>query len=492
MELSQVENLSKLSTELLTTLDEYVFFGRISDQISKLYSPDTVRVFKCFQDGAIQLLCENGEANRSSQILEKSAEVSSYVHRTKRAYFSNNVQRDPILSAANIALDMNHLICIPIKSDGVILATIELHAKDREFGINDINSILSFFAELEGPLANMRLYLLATFLNRELLKRIESKEKELEERLTTSVAKPTIKLIGRSKAFIGAIEMIKKIAREDYPVHFVGERGVGKNSLAKKLHELSSRISKECVVVHCSAKSQEDLSDNLFGKGEIAGLIEKAHEGTLVLRNVEKLSLENQIRLVSVLKTGRVIRNGDNKTRDVSVRIVSTSKESIENLMREGLFNEDLFYSLNTISIRIPNLSERMDDLEILATHFLNQNKDEEEKKILTSASLEMLRTHKWGNNLTELKNVMERTYILAEGQYIENIILPEVSISTDSEKEEKFSESTLYDLEKGHICTTLGFLNGNKTKAAKSLGITVKTLYNKLHNYGLIEAKVN
>jgi DNA-binding NtrC family response regulator len=487
-----MEKSSKLSTNLLATLDEHVFFGQISNQISEMYSPDTIRVFKCFQDGAIQLLCENGVERRDSQILEKSSEVSSYVHRTKRAYFSNSVQRDPILSSANIDSNMNHLICIPIKSDGVILATIELHTTDREFGIKDINDIRQLFIGLESPLANMRLYLLATFLNRELLKRIESKEKELAERLSSQSHNPTINLIGRSKSFIGALEMVKKIAREDFPVHFHGDNGVGKKSMAKKLHELSSRVSKECVVVHCSAKSQEELSDNLFGKADVEGLLEKAHEGTIVLRNVEKLSSENQVRLVSVIKTGRVIRNGDNKSRNVNVRIVSTSKEGIEPLMREGDFNEDLFYSLNTISIRIPGLNERTDDLELLASHFLNQNKDEDERKTLTSAALESLRTHEWGGNLSELKNVMERTYVLAEGQYIESVILPEVNISCDSDMEIEFSESTLYDMEKIHICGTLGHLNGNKTKAAKSLGITVKTLYNKLHNYGLIQAKAN
>jgi Nif-specific regulatory protein len=175
----------------------------------------------------------------------------------------------------------------------------------------------------------------------------------------------------------------------------------------------------------------------------------------------------------------------------LNIRIVATSKISLKKLVEEGKFKEELFYRLNTIALRIPSLRERQDDVKVMSEFFLNLGKSQ--PKVLTSGAIEKLTSYFWPGSAHELKNVMERTYILTDGQYIEASHLPDFAQEVKVEvvvAAVKYVEFTLFDLEKKHIVDTLGHLNGNKTRAAKALGITVKTLYNKLHSYGMIEAR--
>lgn len=140
----------------------------------------------------------------------------------------------------------------------------------------------------------------------------------------------------------------------------------------------------------------------------------------------------------------------------------------------------------------MPSLADRQDDIKVLSEYFLNLGKKTEDYKILTNTAVEKLVGYNWPGNIQELRNIMERTYILSEGKYIEASDLPELIVEEKAEEVivEDFSEMTLHDLERKHICRTLDHLEGNKTRAAKVLGITVKTLYNKLHSYGLVHPK--
>jgi len=162
-----------------------------------------------------------------------------------------------------------------------------------------------------------------------------------------------------------------------------------------------------------------------------------------------------------------------------------------------GHFREDLFYGVGKIIVVMPPLRDHVEDIEVLANNFLNDGQSIVEQKILSPGAVVLLKSYKWPGNVRELKNIMERSYIMADGPIVEKIHLMDklVTKSEDSEEtiqlhEEKYVEMTLEDLEQRHIIKTLEVLSGNKTKTAKILGITVKTLYNKLHNYGLIEDK--
>ncbi len=175
----------------------------------------------------------------------------------------------------------------------------------------------------------------------------------------------------------------------------------------------------------------------------------------------------------------------------LNVRMIGISKVLLKTLVESGSFKEDLYYRLNTVALKIPSLKERQEDIKVMAEFFLNFGKSE--SKVLTSGAIEKLSSYFWPGNAHELKNIMERTYILTDGQYIEAAHLPEFAQEVKVEVapvKVSYIEFTLFDLEKKHIIDTLDHLGGNKTRAAKALGITVKTLYNKLHSYGLIEAR--
>lgn len=498
--MNQAQNMNEISTlssVLLTTLDEAIFFGKLSGYVNELMGEHKVLIFKTYQDHATQLVADSGKALDGEPIFDKGQGLAAYVSRIKRPYISNNVQRDPLFSGLNVPAEVMAEICVPVISEGMILCTINVQStvENRNFGEEDIAKIQESLSHLKSPIANMRLYLLAKHLNRELLKKIDEKEKELSQRgeVISKGQSEHIEVIGQSKVFTGVMELIKKVAREDYPVMLVGESGSGKRHLAKKLHAISNRANAKCLIIHCNTENDIELEVELFGKGSHPGALEQANGGTVILKEVENLSPALQARLLKVLTCGKVKRVDSEESVNINVRVVSTTKKDMKEAIEEGSFREDLFYRLNTIKIKVPSLDERAEDMKILASYFLNANREEEDKKIITNRAVEILCDYNWPGNLQELKSIMERTYILTEGKYIEEADLPVFNSEKKEEVIEEapvFEEMSLFDLEKSHIITTLDHLGGNKTKAAKSLGITVKTLYNKLHNYGLVQSR--
>ena len=261
--------------------------------------------------------------------------------------------------------------------------------------------------------------------------------------------------------------------------------------MAKKIHTLSDRKERNCVLVHCNSINEEQIELELFGTKDRPGAIQRANGGTLILDSIEELSLQVQRKLLRFIISGELFCVDSNIPMATNVRIISATKANLKNLIEEGLFNEDLLYRLNIMNIQMPSLKERKDDIKILSESFINNSKTHE-NKVLTSKAIERLANYNWPGNIHELKNLMERTAILVSEQFIDETHLPELESEVEAPVEvvEEFTEMTLHDLEKMHICKTLDHLGGNKTRAAKCLGITVKTLYNKLHSYGLVAPK--
>ncbi len=495
----KVNELSELGGFLLSTLDEGVFFGKLSGFIHAHFSEYKVQIYKTFEDGSTQLVAQDGTSIKDAEISTRVHGLSSYVIRTKRAYYSNAVKRDPLLANVEYDSDIQAELCVPVNSKGTIIATIHVRSKKEggAFSENDIQEILGVLTAIENPLNNMRIYLLAKNLNRELIKRIETKEKEVtkapELRSSGIDMSQSVKIIGHSKVFTDIMNLVKKVAPEDFPVLIEGENGVGKKLICKKVHEISDRREAACIVIHCSALNDEVLETELFGKNDKKGLIELSNGGTIILNEVSELSLNLQGKLLRFLLSGEIYRVGGERGIPVNVRILSTAKKSLQKEVDEGRFREDLLYRLNTVSLFVPSIRDRKDDIKVLSEHFLNLNRDKEQFKVLTNKAIEMLMHYNWPGNAQELRNIMERTYVLADGKYIDETHLPSF-VREDNQievvKEDEFSEMTLAELEKRHIIRTLDFLGGNKTKAARALGITVKTLYNKLHSYGLVHSK--
>ena len=484
--------LATLSTVLLSNLDEVVFFSKLTGFVQDLMGEHKVLGFEVLSDGCTRLLSENGQALNSAKLLNKGQGLSGYVARMKRAYYSNSVKRDPIASTGIREEIVEAELCVPVMIEGSVIGTINVQSlkKDRNFGEADIAAINDILTQLQSPIRNMHLYLMAKNLNRELQSRIEAKEKELSSRVEIHVSKgleDNSQMIGLSKNFLEVVQMAKKIASQDFPVLMEGAHGVGKKILAKKIHTWSGRKG-GCVIASCSALNEAQLDRELFSS---KGLLVQANGGTLIIDDIANTTAHIQTKLLRALVAGEMIAVDNEEKIALNVRMIATSKVELKKLVEEGKFKEELFYRLNTVALRIPSLRERQEDVKVMAEFFLNQGKSQ--AKILTSGAIEKLTSYFWPGNAHELKNIMERTYILTDGQYIEAAHLPEFAVEVKVEKVEapvKYVEFTLFDLEKKHIIDTLDHLNGNKTRAAKALGITVKTLYNKLHSYGLIEAR--
>ncbi len=503
-----VTALEHLSSILLSTLDETIFFSELSKYIKNSIGCDKIKVYKVQEDTSAKLISLDGGPVHEGQELMIGEGPAGHVIRTKRSYFSNNTARDPLF-AKELHEGIKAELCFPVGHEGVLIATIHLQnlSVEREFSREHINSIQDIVNEIKRPLANMKLYLSAEYLNEMLLKKIEEKERELEERkngmrISDSFRVLEKEMIGKSEVMQNLLKMVDKAALSESSVLITGEAGTGKEMIAKRIHCRGRRKAGPFVVFDCSSYNEQEIeaelfgvtsSDSFSGRNDKLGVLELANGGTLLIKKISKLSATVQAKMINFMNEGIAIRVGEKIPYRSDVRLIVSSSDDINKLIEQGLFRNDLFYSIARINLQVPAVRDRKDDVELFAYHFLNKDKKNEEMKSLSPCVISALKEYKWPGNLRELQNIIERAYILAEGMIVDKNHLSDHICKKEEVKEEKvdkflnFKEVTLEELEKAHICHSLEFLGGNKTKTAKLLGITVKTLYNKLHSYGMI-----
>lgn len=298
-------------------------------------------------------------------------------------------------------------------------------------------------------------------------------------------------IIGSSNVIQHAIAHAKKIAPTDMNVLLLGETGTGKEIFANAIHSYSKRSSNSFIAINCSAFTKELLEGELFGHKAGAytgaskdkqGLIELAHKGTLFLDEIGELNIDLQAKLLRVIETGEFIKLGDTKTTQVDVRLIAATNRDLERSIAQGEFREDLYYRLNVFAIKLPPLRDRMEDIPALANYFLsNYCKRENCNLSINKETIALLQRHNWKGNTRELRNVVERASILAEGGEIRPGNLPYEIQKHDPSSKESLS---LASVEKSHIQKVLEFMKGNKTKAAEALGIGLTTLYRKMEEY--------
>ncbi len=499
--------IQEISANLLSSLDESVFFPTIGKLFHDHMGVDQTLVFMAQENGSMKLISKNGRLLKKGKTLEKGMGPCGHVIRTKKPYFSNNTERDPLFADASEE-GIRAELAIPVSHEGIVIATIHFQCIDseKEFTRDDITAVLEILNELRQPLANMKMFLAAKHLNESLLRQIEVKEKEIAKRdsgvsIGDSFRIEEKEIVGKSDAMKTLIHLGDKVAQADVNALLIGERGVGKEMIGRRIHCRSVRGDKAFISIDCSALDELALEREIFGEeggtfNEIKvknGLLELANGGTLFLNNVDRLTLHLQSKIYNFLNEKMAFRVGGHMPYRSNVRLIVAATMDLNELVAEGRFREDLLFAVNTMILRVPSLKERQDDIETLATHFLNLHKKAEEQKSLSPGVIKALRDYNWPGNVRELQNVVERAYILSDGMIVERDHLAD-SVTECQLEEEKveediihFSEMTLDELEKRHICMTLEHLGGNKTKTAKMLGITVKTLYNKLHSYGMI-----
>ena len=522
----QLRLLSELSTRLQSILGSERFYQEVIDIIQSKFNYYSITLWSIAEDDSATLQAQSGAHVRHlriGHILPSGLGITAQVVRSRHAYLSNDVTRDPNYSNFALPMETRSELAVPIIKDKKVMGVVNVESTETNaFDLEDQLTLETVAAQVAVAIANMKLFReakdfaekLKTAVNdktaqlREAHERILEQQKLLQKEnkaLKTLVNhdKSTFEIIGQSPTLTAMLGMVDKIAPTPATVLIQGESGTGKELIARRLHFKSERVNQPYVTVNCGALQESLLESELFGheKGAFtgahtqkSGLCETAEGGTLFLDEIGEMSLGIQTKLLRFLQEGEFYRVGGKKPIRVDVRVVSATNRELETEVREGRFREDLYYRLNTITLRMPPLRKRKEDIPKLIEYFLQSTKygGSAVIKRVDPKVIEVLTTYDWPGNIRELQNTIERLKILADNQEIKledvpfNIRMPKSRLDkTDTES----GSLSLDDLEKGHILKTLAYHQGNKTKAAQSLGITIKTLYNKLHRYGAVSA---
>lgn len=292
------------------------------------------------------------------------------------------------------------------------------------------------------------------------------------------------------------IELAKRAAKTLSPVLLCGESGSGKELIARYIHQESARKKGPFISINCAAVPDGLMESELFGheRGAFTGAVaqhlgkfERASGGTLLLDEVSEMSVHLQAKLLRVLQESELDRLGGRESVSINCRVISTTNRDPKQSVAKGDFREDLFYRLNVIRIDCPALRGRTEAIEALSYEFLAQSGERQEKQVkgFTASAMDQLKNHSWPGNIRELQNVIERAVLLCDNSKIEEIHLD--SWQKDFDSEAGISKPIRLDeVEKKHILAILNHTEGNRTLAAEELGISVRTLRNKLKIYQL------
>lgn len=298
---------------------------------------------------------------------------------------------------------------------------------------------------------------------------------------------------GASPTMINVMNIVRKVAATEANVLITGENGTGKELIAREIHRLSARAAELMVSVDMGSIAESLLESELFGhvrgaftdaREERKGKFETAHNGTLFLDEIGNLSLNAQAKLLNVLQNRHIVRVGSNRAVPVNIRLICATNCDILNMVREGTFREDLLYRINTITIEVPPLRDRVDDIPVLARHFLRTFSERYNRgglKISLQA-LEKLSNHDWPGNVRELQHAIEKAVIMCDGDTLRP---SDFSFSSAAGRALR-TEMTLEEMEKRMIAESLKKHGNNISIVADRLGITRQTLYNKIAKYSL------
>ena len=305
---------------------------------------------------------------------------------------------------------------------------------------------------------------------------------------------PKKAVTGISSASTKLNEYIKLVAPTDMSVLIMGDSGTGKEVVAKRIHDNSSRKDFSFIAVDCGAIPKEIAASEFFGhvKGSFTGAVnnkighfEAANGGTIFLDEVGNLSYENQIQLLRALQERKIKPIGSNQEIEVDIRLITATNEDLLQAVEKGQFREDLYHRLNEFTIKVPNLYERKEDLLLFADHFLNMANEQLNKNVLgfSDEVITIFQQYKWPGNLREMSNVIKRSALLTQGDLIEKSVLP-MELTNPPKENQHIKSFSTKDNERDLIINALNEVGNNKSKAARLLNITRKTLYNKIKEY--------
>ena len=410
---------------------------------------------------------------------------------------------------AAAALQKNTYDCMLVDLDMPGLSGIEVIELANELAPQTEAVVLTGKSSLESAIAALRQgafdYLtkpckLVTI--EALLKRIADK-RELSQMCVAlkrqlDRAQGEVRLIGEDRGMESVREAIAKVAPTNSTVLILGETGTGKELVARSLHELSLRQEMPFVAINCGALPETLIESELFGhrKGAFTGadeqrtgLFEVAHGGTLFLDEIGELPKAMQAKLLRVLESGEIRRVGDNESLKVDVRVVCATHRNLEKMVEESEFREDLMYRINTFEITLPPLRQRLSDIPELARHLYSRFSPATQvpEELFSPDTIEALVSHSWPGNVRELANVIEHAAIVCEQPPIRPEHLPR-SFGSRNPRLQPVGPITLRDLEFRAIHEALERHEGNKSAVAEELGVSLKTLYNRLNQSSALE----
>ena len=414
-----------------------------------------------------------------------------------------------VFTASNVAeaiktLDNTHvdLVITDLKMPGLSGVHLVRHVRENfsDMEVMIITGYPSVKGAVEAVKTGAEEYLIKPFTDEELLSAVERTLRKLHIRRTAHESSkqriPILHgLIGESKAMVRIGDFIAKAALTSATVLISGESGTGKELVARAIHYKSARASAPFVPVNCGAIPEELLESELFGhiKGAFtgatetrAGFFQTADGGTIFLDEISETSLSMQVKLLRVLQDKEVCMVGSARLRKVDVRILASTNKDLPVLVKKGLFREDLFYRINVITVDLPPLREREDDIFLLIRHFTKKFAEELGRSVplFSDGALQVLRKYQWPGNVRELENIVQNLVIMTDGDVIDVPDLP--SLMRFSALQPTVPNRTLAEVEGEYIKSVLFSVNNNKTGAAKILGIDRKTLREKLQKVKL------
>ncbi|HTL11437.1 MAG TPA: sigma-54-dependent Fis family transcriptional regulator, partial [Bdellovibrionota bacterium] len=520
--------LNQVSTKLQSLMATESFYEEVVRAIHRLLGYTAIHIWSVESDERVLLRAQAGAYDphfkTGSTVLEAKTGIIGHVIQTHKSYVANDVSKDPYFTNLSLPVDSKSELSIPVLRDDKVMAVLNVESNQvGAFETDDVMTLEAIASQIAVALVNRNLYSEVKDFNTKLQGKVEEKTLELrnanlkimqQQRLLQKENKAlktlvqndrkSMDIVGKSPAILSILTMADKIAPTTATVLIQGESGTGKELIARQLHFKSDRADKPYVTLNCGTLQEALLESELFGHergsftgavAQKAGLCETADGGTLFLDEIGEMSLPIQSKLLRFLQEGEFYRIGGKRPIKVDVRVISATNRDLEQEVKAGRFREDLYYRLNTITLRMPPLRKRKEDIAILVDYFLKTTRfggSVQQIRRIDPRVYEVFSNYDWPGNIRELQNTIERLKILAENNEIRledipfNIRMPR----TKAESPEFSLNMPLDEVEKNHILRTLAYNQGNKTKTAQSLGITIKTLYNKLHRYGLIRAQ--
>ncbi len=326
--------------------------------------------------------------------------------------------------------------------------------------------------------------------------RLKTENIHLKQRLEDQMDRARI--IGSSPAVKALLETVALVSASEATVLITGESGTGKELIAGALHDNSPRSQSPFIKINCAAITESLFESELFGheRGAFTGAERRkdgrfllADRGSLFLDEISEMPLTMQVKLLRVLQEKEVTRVGGEEVLHVDVRLIAATNKQLPALVAEGRFREDLYYRLNVVQLEVPPLRSRREDIPLLAQHFLEMfaRKNNKELRGFTPAAVDRLIRHDWPGNVRELMNAVERAVVLGRSDFIDAVDMPLIPSADTGPDDTVLTGRSLSDIERAAIVQTLSATGGNKSEAARRLGVTRKTLHKKLKSYGVM-----